>query len=499
MPQRFACIWFRHLVTDWAVIERPELKGEQFVLAAPAHGRMVVRATSAQALANGIDTGMVVADARAIFPSLGVINHQPGKAEELLKGLAEWCIRYTPIAAVYPPDSLILDITGCAHLWGGERAYLKEIVLRLRKAGYEVSTAIADTIGAAWAVSHFGTGERIIKKNGQQNALLSLSPAALRLEEPVFERMQKLGFYQIRNFIDMPRSVLRRRFGRQLLDRIDQALGNTVEVIEPVVPAVPYQERLPCMEPIVTATGIQIALRRLLEMLCGRLVKEGKGLRTAIFKGLRVDGKTEQIDIVTNRGSHHVAHLFRLFELKVATIEPDLGIELFILEAPITEDVDPVQETIWNIAGSTDHVDLMELLDRLAGRAGMHAIHRYLPDEHYWPERSVRLAESLKERPDTVWRTDRPRPAHLLLQPQPITATSPVPDYPPMNFRYKSKVHTIRNADGPERIEQEWWIEQGLHRDYYCVEDQTGARYWIFRLGHYDENHSKWFIHGFFS
>lgn len=497
MPQRFATIWFRHLVTDLAVIERPELKDVQFVLAAPERGRMVVKAASSQALANGIDIGMVVADARAIFPSLEVIDYEPEKVGALLNRIAEWCIRYTPIVAVDPPDGLILDITGCAHLWRGERAYLKEIVIKLKSAGYNLRAGIADTIGAAWAISHYGQENPIIESSSQLNALLTLPPAALRLEPITLERMEKLGFYQIRNFINMPRSVLRRRFGQFLLDRIDQASGYAIEVIQPVRPVVPYQERLPCMEPIVTATGIQIALQRLLETLCARLAQEGKGLRSGIFKGYRVDGKVEQIDIVTNRGSCHVAHLFRLFELKIQTMEPALGIELFVLEAPVTEDLAAHQEALWN-TGDTDNMSLMELLDRLAGRAGMNIIHRYLPDEHHWPERSVKLAASVQEKPPTNWRTDRPRPVHLLAEPEIVIVSAPIPDYPPMLFSYKGKTHYTKKADGPERIEREWWLEGGLHRDYYCLEDQSGARYWIFRLGHYDENKSKWFIHGFF-
>ncbi|SKB81886.1 Y-family DNA polymerase [Dyadobacter psychrophilus] len=499
MSQRFANIWFRHLITDWVVTERAELAGEPFVLAAPERGRMVVKAASAKAIENGIEIGMVAADARALFPSLEVIDDHPGKATELLTELAEWCIRYTPVVAIDIPDGLMLDITGCAHLWGGERAYLKDIVIRLRQKGYHVSAAIADTVGGAWAVAHFGHDKRIVQANRVSEALLPLPPAALRLENVVVERMQKLGFYQIRNFINMPRSVLRRRFGQQLLDRVDQAFGHAIEVIESVKPAVPYQERLPCMEPIVTATGIQIALRRLLEALCHRLVKEGKGLRTAVFKGFRVDGKIVQIDIVTNRGSFHVGHLFKLFELKIATIEPALGIELFLLEAPVTEDVNEVQEKLWNTNAGADNVNLIELLDRLAGKAGIKTIRRYVPDEHYWPERSIKLTQSLQDKPQTAWRTDRPRPIYLLPDPLPIEVSAPVPDYPPMLFRLNDYVHNIIKADGPERIEREWWLDQGMHRDYYCVEDQSGVRYWIFRLGHYDNEDSEWFIHGFFS
>lgn len=129
----------------------------------------------------------------------------------------------------------------------------------------------------------------------------------------------------------------------------------------------------------------------------------------------------------------------------------------------------------------------------------MDIIRRYLPDEHYWPERSIKTAGSLLEKPQFTWRTDRPRPVSLLTKPEPIYVTAPIPDYPPMLFRYRGQIHQIKKADGPERIEQEWWIEQGLHRDYYCVEDQSGARYWIFRLGHYDQPESEWFIDGFFS
>ncbi|HKG69574.1 MAG TPA: hypothetical protein VKA92_11945, partial [Segetibacter sp.] len=136
--------------------------------------------------------------------------------------------------------------------------------------------------------------------------------------------------------------------------------------------------------------------------------------------------------------------------------------------------------------------------DRLAGKVGSNAIRRYLPDEHYWPERSIKTASSIQEQKTTEWRLDRPRPIQLLTTPEYIEVTAPVPDYPPMNFRYKGKLHKIKKADGPERIEQEWWIQDGQHRDYYAVEDEEGYRYWLFRLGHYDEDY-QWFIHGFFA
>ncbi|MBC7552923.1 MAG: DNA polymerase Y family protein [Taibaiella sp.] len=499
MGRRFIAIWFRHLTTDRMVRSQPELKDIPFVLSAPEHGRMVIKAANTAAQEKGINVNMLVADCRAIYPTLQVFDNKPGQAEKLLNALAEWCLRYTPVVAVDLPDGLILDVSGCAHLWGGERPYLKDIITKLRGYGYDVRAAIADTIGTAWAISRFGKVSPIVEPCSQMEVLLPLSPAALRLEPATLDRLNKLGLYHIRSFISMPRKALRRRFGQTLLSRLDQALGQEQEVLKPIQPAEPYQERLPTLEPIRTATGIEIALKQLLENLCLRLAKEGKGLRKCVFKCYRIDGNIQQIEIGTSQSSRNVKHLFNLFELKIATIAPALGIEVFTIEAPVVEDISVTQDALWDFTEGGNGTAIAELLDRIASKLGVGTIHRYLPDEHYWPERSMKVAASLAEKPETAWRTNMPRPIHLLPQPELIDVTVPMPDYPPLLFHYKGVLHNVKKADGPERIEQEWWLEQGLYRDYYCIEDEQGARYWLFRLGSYDSGEPKWFIHGFFA
>ncbi len=501
MQKRFVSIWFRHLTTDWLTLRRPELKDMPFVFTESVRGRIVITAANMLAEAHGIRAGMAAADARAIVPSLEVIDDIPGQAAKLLKALGEWCIRYTPLVAIDLPDGLILDVAGCAHLWGSEKAYLGAIIKILRKKGYNARGAMADTVGTAWATARYGKIKPIIEPDGQMDALLTLSPAALRLEPIILERLHKLGFYTIKSFIGMGRSVLRRRFGQNFLLRLDQALGNEDEPLQLLQPVEPYQERLPCLEPICTATGIEIAIKKLLEHLCQRLQQDGKGLRTAVLKCYRVDGQLVEASIGTNQPSYHINHLFKLFELKISSIEPALGIELFTLDAPKVEDVSPEQEALWSAEGCglTD-LSLAELLDRLANKIGAGNIHRYLPQEHYWPERSIRPALSIKEKPTTAWRTNRPRPSILLPRPEQIEVTALIPDYPPMLFIYRNKTHHIKKADGPERIEREWWLDEGAHRDYYQVEDQEGKRYWLFRSGHYSGNQSgQWFIHGFFA
>jgi protein ImuB len=499
MQKRFVSIWFRHLNTDWFTIRQPHLKSLPFVLRTPSHGRMIVSAMNALAQSKGIHVGMVLADARAIVPNVEVLDDKSELPLQLLTRLAEWCIRFTPVVAVDLPDGLLMDVTGCSHLWGGDGPYAGDIARRLIARGYDVRISIADTIAAAWGVARFAKKSLIIVPGQHIEAIMPLPPEALRLEAETISRLHKLGLHQVRQFITMPRSALKRRFGEHAIMRINMALGQEMEMIRPVVPIEPYQERLPCLEPIVTATGIAIAIKELLDTLCVRLQKEQKGLRVANFKGYRVDGNIQQVSIGTTRPSHSPKHLFKLFEDKLSTIEPALGIELFVLEAPKVEDYLPAQEKMWEGSSGLEDVRLAELLDRLTNKLGENVVHRYLPQEHYWPERSVKPTSSLQEKPATKWRTDKLRPLHLLKLPEKIEVTAPIPDYPPMNFRYQGKLHIIKKADGPERIEQEWWIQEGQHRDYYRVEDEEGGRYWVFRLGHYHDKTFEWFIHGFFA
>lgn len=498
MERRFVSMWFRHLATDWFSLRQPELKSMPFVLRTSSHGRMVITATNNAAEQFGIQTSMALADARVFVQDLHVLDDKPDLLEKLLPRLAEWCIRFSPVVAIDPPDGLLMDASGCTHLWGGDSLYLDDISKKLTGRGYDVRLAMADTIGVAWGIARFGL-EPVVAPGRHIEALLPLPPQALRLSPENIDRLHKLGLKQIRQFFRMPRAALRRRFGTEIIHRLDQAIGQEIEAILPVIPLEPYQERLPCLEPILTLPGIEIALQRLLEGLCLRLRQEQKGIRVAVLKAYRVDGKIEHVQIATSRPSHHVDHLFKLFSLKLSTIEPALGIELFVLDAVKVEDHLSQQEKMWEATGGLDDERLSELIDRLASKLGIDQVHRYVADEHYWPERSYQLASSLHEPSTTTWLEGKSRPIHILATPQVIEVTAPVPDYPPMLFRYKGEIHQVVKADGPERVEQEWWLQNGQHRDYYRVEDQAGRRYWIFRLGHYEDKLYKWFIHGFFA
>lgn len=508
MGKRYCSLWFRHLLTDHLTIRRPAHREIPFVLAVPDHGRKLISAVNPAAMREGIHVGMVAADARVIYPDLEVFDEPAGHAKRLLRALAVWCIRYTPVTAVDGEDGLLLDISGCTHLWGNEEKYLDEICSRLWEKGYQVLGGIADTVGAAWAVARYGTpgslrgGHAIIAPGEQTAVLLSVSLSALRLDGSTLDRLQRLGLRTIGQIAGIPRRALKRRFSSELLIRLDQALGVAEENIEAVVPSEPFHERLTCLEPILTAPGIAIALQRLLDVLTKRLQDAGKGLRTAVFKGWRIDGKVVALQIGTNRGSNNPGHLFKLFEEKLGDLEPGPGIELFTLDAPKVEEVAAHQKALWTGACGLDDRRLAELSDRISNKLGTGLIHRYLPAEHYWPERSYKEAEHFDQAPESTWPKERPRPIHLLASPEKVIVAAPIPDYPPMHFRYRNQVHTVVKADGPERIEQEWWMDDAAdsrHRDYYVVEDEKGARYWLFRSGHYTGSEgNQWWLHGFF-
>jgi protein ImuB len=499
MQKRFVSIWFPYLATDWHARKQPFLKDKPFVLKATVRNRVMVTAANALAKTQGIGVNMPLADAKALYPSLHVLDDKPGLAEQLTQRIAEWCIRFTPVAAPDHPNGIVLEATGCTHLWGGEEAYVADIVNRLTHRGYMVKAAMANTVGCAWAVARYGNDKVVANRKGQE-ALLPLPISSLRLEEETVAVLHKFGLRRIKDIIPLPHTSLRRRFEGGLLQRLSQAIGEEYEHIVPVYPIEPYQERLPCLEPIKTRGGIEIALHDLLQKLCFRLRKEGKGLRKAFFRAYLIDGGASGVEISTAQPSHNSEHLFQLFSIKLSAIEPKEGIELFLLEATVVEDAVVKQEEIWQSTGNGVNEAVAGLVDRFVNKFGGDAVQRFLPTEHYWPERSFKKTADLNEEPATAWKLDRPRPLQLLSPPEPIEVTAPIPDYPPLNFRGKNGLHKVVKADGPERIEQEWWLQEGEHRDYYAVEDEEGRRYWLFRSGHYNETTKpKWYLHGYFA
>jgi protein ImuB len=491
---------------------------------------------------------MRLADARTLVPDLLTAAADPVADRRLLEAVAGWCDRYTPWVALDPLGAalaagedgaeacaaggfggdagLLLDITGCAHLFGageaGERALLADLVERLTRHDLSCRAAMADTAGAAWALARYAERQADLycPLGGQRDALAKLPIEGLRLATPILETFYRLGLRRIGDLYAMPRAPLARRFGDPPLTRLDQALGLNEETIEPRRPAPAFRTRLAFVEPIGRSEDIAAATSRLLAALCKQLEQASVGARKLEIALYRVDGSVDRTAIGTSRPNRDNPKLMKLFEDRLGELDPGFGVELMILAAPEVEPWTGAQETLaeTGLAASASFEDgTIDLADRLALRLGTENVVRLLPRASHLPERvQTTVAVTVKAAPSGAWRRMASfkgiRPTRLLQRPEPVDVTALVPDDPPSRFKWRQHLHRIVRAEGPERLADEWWRPRpnGEHakasteppvRDYYRVEDDDGGRFWLFRDGVYnattDGSGTKWFLHGF--
>ncbi|HET9641069.1 MAG TPA: DUF6504 family protein [Allosphingosinicella sp.] len=503
--------------------------------------RLLVAAASPEARALGLHPGMAVSQARALVPGLDIRDDDPAADADLLQRLALFAARrWTPRAAVSPPDGLFLDLSGVAHLFGGEERMCRRIIAFCGRAGFSARIAVAGTPGAAYALARFGPGTHC-PVNGEPEALAPLPLAALRVEEPVLAAARRLGLETVGDLLPLPRGPLQRRFGKTLLARLDQAIGRSGEPIEPVVPEEPPSAILRFAEPIATAEAIAGALGLLMERLVATLGEAGLAARTLALLCDRVDGRVERIAIGTARATRDGAHLLRLLAMKIERIEPGFGLDSMRLVAGRVEPLAPEQPSlrgaqrrgnpasgagadgvgrcelppaVHSRAGGTaglptlrcarndEEADLARLVDRLAGRLGPRRLYRATAVESDVPERSVARTGPLDTAlPWPKW----PRPVRLLSPPERVeNVVALLPDLPPRRFTWRGRAYRVARADGPERIHGEWWkrtAEAEGVRDYFQVEDEEGARFWLYRRGDGVDGRTgdlSWFLHGVF-
>ena len=442
-------------------------------------GGLRVAAVNPAAQAAGLGPGLPLSDARALQPDLKVTPAEPAKDIRALAALADWCGRYTPWTA---PEAggdagesgggVWLDISGCAHLFGGEADLLEDLIGRMHGLGYAARAAAADTPGAAWAVARFGMpgGQEtvIVPPGGARKALADLPVAALRLSPKVVEGLTRLGLRRAGDLYDLPRGPLVTRFGESLIRRVDQALGRAGEPISPRALPPAYRARLSFAEPVGRTEDVEAAARQLLATLCRDLERDGRGARRLELLCYRVDGETLPITIGTSRPVRDADHLWRLFREHFGSIDAGFGIDVMVLGARVTEALAAEQAGLANHAGrgrraaagqiapdEGPEARMSPLVDQLANRLGAANVVRLAAHESHLPERAVYAVPVLKAgrggRRRTwgsgpVWFVNRPRPVSLFHPPQPVEAMAPVPDDPPVMFRWRRVVHRVARA-----------------------------------------------------
>ncbi|WP_036262889.1 DUF6504 family protein [Methylocapsa aurea] len=466
--------------------------------------RRVVLAVDAAAQAAGLDVGMPVTKAQALTPGLIVMDADPEADAEALERLALWALqRYAPIAAADPPDGVVLDISGAAHLHGGEDAMVKGMVERIVAAGIAARAALADSWGAAHALARFAPRPSIIIPTGESaKAILGLPIRALRLPKDMVDGLRVLGFESIGELAATPRAPLALRFGPELGRRLDQALGRLCEPIDPVRPPDLVEIRRAFAEPIGAAETIARYTGKLVVLLCDALEAKGLGARRLDLVFHRVDNRIGAIRIGTALPVRDAKRLTRMLCDKIETIDPGFGIEIMRLAASVAEPLE-AKQTISSLTDEPE-ADVSALIDALANRVGEDRIYRFAPVASDVPERSVARIAPLAPGTGEGWPDHWPRPSRLLAVPEPIDALALLPDHPPASFTWRGVRRRVKRADGPERVFGEWWkrdAELAAVRDYFQVEDEAGERFWIYRAGDGEDaatGSQRWFLHGLF-
>jgi protein ImuB len=517
--RRIVSLWFPDYAVERFIRGRmkaretpPPAKLPFALVEAGAKGLRLV-AVNAAARRFGLTRGQRLADARAAVPDLLSELHEPEADMASLLGLCRWLERYSPWIAPDAPDGVLLDVTGVAHLFGGEAAMLAEMAARLARYGFTARASLAQTIGAAWALARYG-GDR----------LEALPIEALRIDAEAARTLRRLGLKTIGSLLDIPRTSLARRFRGEtipenVLMRLDEAMGHRDEPLSPLTPPAAFMAHRALMEPVMTPEGLEAILGSLVAALAGDLEAKAQGAGRLILKLFRSDGSRIDVAAGLSAPACDPHHLLRLLKPKLETVDAGFGIDAMTLEARETQAIAARQYGFMEDAGGED---LDRLNDRVMNRheaviASLHDVESHIPERAEIPQlrhpgesrdplnrngkANTRKFGSARGVPAFAGMTEEKtklRPLLVFDRPEPVSVIAAVPDGPPMRFTWRRVTRRVAKAQGPERIAPEWWRPSAgeIIRDYYAVEDDTGRRYWLYREGLYGETQPRWFVHG---
>jgi len=468
---------------------------------------------------------MTLADARAMLPALVLAEADIAAEAGLLAAIADWCRRFTPLAALDAPDGVLLDVSGASHLFGGERALLHEIAAALQAQGFAARAALAPNPALAWALARFADVELVpadMQECGLHKLVADLPIAALRIEAGTIAALAQAGLRRIGDLLMRPRAPIAARFGADVVARLDAILGVRGDPLSPRFETPAYLVERRFAEGIARRADIEVTISGLAHELCILLERHDEGAREIDVSLFRVDGIVKHLSAGTSRPLRDPKLIARLFRERIeAAGEEDLdtgyGFDVVRLAAIKIERARMPQSALaigMEASGGNHSADLADLIDRLGARLGLWRVLRFEQQETHIPEFAVAAVPAAQTRKRSGQKSDAEfsfsasadllptRPLKLFEPPEPIDAIAPVPDGPPARIRWRRVWHDIAAIEGPERIAPEWWKheEAALTRDYFRAEDSFGQRFWLFREGLYttETAQPRWFLHGLF-
>lgn len=514
---RYLSIFLPRLPTDRILRRARAPSSAPLAVWTKVKGGDYLAAVDARAETLGLAPGTSVADARAMRPELELAEAEPEACAELLGALADWCRRFTPLSALDPPDGVMLDVTGAAHLFGGEAAMLTEIERLLKLQGFTARLAIAPGSMLARALARFSTRRSVAPNASQQEIetiAASLPIAALGLAEPARGFLARAGLRLIGDLLARPRAPIAARFGSETLARLDALACRTREAISPQFEAPDFLSERRFPEGLTRRESIEAALKALAHELCALLERHGLGARQLVAAFYRVDGAVLRIETGTSRPLRDPLLFIGLLRERLAAqgedgLDAGYGFDVLQLWAARAERYETEQERL-GLGGAEESSapDLADLIDKLGARLGLRRVLRLYPRETHVPEFAIAAVPAAFPPPPPAlpklasFPKDATRPLRLLERPEPVEAIALLPDGPPLRFRWRRTLHELSAFEGPERIAPPWWSasEGASTRDYFRVEDKNGRRFWLYREGLAAREcaRPRWFMHGFF-
>ena len=550
-PRRILSLWCPRLGVDRLLRRLGDMGGAPFAVVRETGQMQVLSSVCPAAQAAGLRVEQPVREAHALCSGLITRLQNPQAEAAFLDALGRWAGQFTPWVAAQGPDALMLDITGCAHLFGGEAGIMTQIIQEAGDMGVEMQGGLADTPGAAWALARYAgrapghnrsgdaidqearaTRSRAAKRRNWERGgaapalcsdnaaapriappglahqvLASLPVAALRIDAETEAQLSRLGLRRIGDLSGQPRAPLARRFGKALVLRLDQALGRVPEPISPRAAPPRFALRLTLPEPIGLEADVLAALDKLLGPLCARLRDKGRGARQIRLEAHRCDGTMGAVEAGLARPAQEPERMRPLLAMKLADLDAGYGIDMLRLVATVTEPVHAVQAAGHREAAAMaqsrmrEDTKMEDLIARMGARIGMEAITRRHPASSHIPEKCAQVLAAAWSEPAQAgtWPAPCvPRPLRLW-PPEPVMA--PETPTPPTTFRWRRREHRLAGATGPERIAPEWWLDNpnwrsGV-RDYWHVVTEDGARLWLF-YAHGAGMSAGWFCQGDF-
>jgi protein ImuB len=502
-------LWLPRLPTDRLLRKGCAPSEAPLIVSHKANNALYVYALETRAQKLGLYKGQPLANARAMVQPLAIVTADEKADAALLEAVADWCDRFTPLVTLDAPDGLLLDITGAAHLFGGEVAMLATVTGLIARQGFAVRGAIAGTSLSAHALARHAPGT-IAAPGLEADVIAPLSVTALECDDKALRALRHAGLKTIGMVAERQISELAERLGKNFIVRLQVLLGAQEQPLCPRRPLPDLMAEQRFAEPIVSEDSIAVSLLSLAQSLSGIMEREGKGARLLEAVFFRADGKVERIAVRSGAPLREPAIMLRLLRQKLDALadplDPGFGFDLIRLEALLAEETKPL--TVSFDSNENSRRQIAFLVDRLAARFGETRVQRFVPQDTHIPE-AASVAVPAQDRDfDGTWtlkrRPDDPprRPLRLLQKPEEIKANFPVaPDGPPKFFIWRECRFDVTRAEGPERIAMEWWRKKGLTRDYFRVETKEGQRFWLYRDGLYKEKgfRDRWYMQGIFA